>query len=74
MDNISLRYFKTQLKASTKQLGWHDTLALLDVELIHKLRHDNVVSDALNRKGGISSGKNLNQDSNIKGHLPRGAY
>ncbi len=33
-----------------KQLKWHDTLAFLDVELIHKLGHGNVVHDALNRK------------------------
>jgi hypothetical protein len=33
-----------------KQLKWHDTLALLDVELIHKLGQDNVIHDALNRK------------------------
>jgi hypothetical protein len=32
-----------------KQLRWHDTLALLDVELIHKLGWDNVIHDALNR-------------------------
>ncbi len=33
-----------------KQLRWHDTLALLDVELIHKPRWDNVVFDALSKK------------------------
>jgi hypothetical protein len=33
-----------------KQLKWHDTLALLDFELIHKPRWDNVVLDALNKK------------------------
>jgi hypothetical protein len=43
MDNIFLKYFKTQLKASTKQFRWHDTLVLLDVELIQKLGRDNVV-------------------------------
>jgi hypothetical protein len=32
------KYFEIQLKASTKQLKWHDTLVLLDVEMIHKLR------------------------------------
>ncbi len=30
-----------------KQLKWHDMLALLDVELIHKLGKDNVVLNAL---------------------------
>ncbi len=49
-NNISLQYFETQPKVSTKQLKWHDTLALLDVELIHKLGQNNVVFDALNRK------------------------
>ncbi len=37
-DNISLRYFKTKSKALANQLKWHDTLALLDVELIHTPR------------------------------------
>jgi hypothetical protein len=50
MDNVSLRYFETQLRVSTKQLRWHDTLALLDVELFHKLGRDNVVLDAINKK------------------------
>jgi hypothetical protein len=38
MDNVSLKYFETQPKALTKQLKWHDTLVLLDMELIHKVR------------------------------------
>jgi hypothetical protein len=50
MDNVSLTYFKTQPKASTTQLRWHDTLTLLDVELIHKPWQDNVVSNALSKK------------------------
>jgi len=33
-----------------EQLRWHDTLALLDVELIHTPGQDNVVLDALSRK------------------------
>jgi hypothetical protein len=45
-----LKYFETQPKALTKQLRWHNTLALLDVELIHKLGHDNVVPDVLSKK------------------------
>jgi hypothetical protein len=49
-DDIFLQYFEMQPRASTKQLKWHDTLALLDVELIHKLRQDNVVHDSLSRK------------------------
>jgi hypothetical protein len=47
IDNIFLKYFE---RASTKQLKWHDTLALLDMELIHKQGWDNVVPNALNRK------------------------
>jgi hypothetical protein len=49
-DNVSLQYFEMQLRAPTKQLKWHDTLALLDVELIHKSGQDIVVLNALNRK------------------------
>jgi hypothetical protein len=33
-----------------KQLWWHDTLALMDIELIHKLGKDNVVLDVLSCK------------------------
>jgi hypothetical protein len=43
MDNVSLKYFETQPKATTKQLWWHDTLAFMDVELIHKPCKYNVV-------------------------------
>lgn len=48
--NVSLKYFEMQPRASTKQLRWHDTMALLDVELKHKLRWDNVVLDVLSQK------------------------
>jgi hypothetical protein len=50
MENVSLWYFKTQLRALMKQLKWHNMLALLDVELIHKLGKDNVVFNALTKK------------------------
>jgi hypothetical protein len=43
MDNVSLKYFETQGQMSIKQLRWHDTLALMNVDLIHKPGHDNVV-------------------------------
>jgi len=33
-----------------KQLQWHNTLALMDIELIHKLSKDNVMLDVLNHK------------------------
>jgi len=50
IDNVSLWYFEAWPRASMKQLGWHDTLALLDVELIHKPRWDNITPNALSRK------------------------
>ncbi len=50
MDNVSLRYFETQPKGMTKQLWWHDTLVLMDIELIHKPNKNNVVSNALSHK------------------------
>jgi len=69
MDNIS---FEMQLKALAKQLRWHDTLTLLDVESILKLIWDNVVPNALSRKKEFHPiGKTSNQDLGIKGHLPR---
>ncbi len=39
-----------QPRASTKQLRWHDTIILLNVELKHKLIWDNVVLDVLSQK------------------------
>jgi hypothetical protein len=33
-----------------KQLYWHDILALMDIELIHKLNKDNVVPNVINLK------------------------
>ena len=35
---------------SAKQLRWHDTLALMNVDFIHKPGRDNVVPDALSRQ------------------------
>jgi hypothetical protein len=49
-NNIFLKYFETQPRTSTKQLKWHDTLELMDVEFMHKQGRDNVVPNALNRK------------------------
>ena len=49
-DNVSLKYFETQAQVSAKQLRWHDTLALMNVDLIHKPGRDNVVPDALSRR------------------------
>jgi hypothetical protein len=47
-DNILLKYFETQAQVSAKQLRWHDTLALMNVKLIHKPGRDNVVPDCRN--------------------------
>jgi hypothetical protein len=49
-NNVSLKYFETQLEAMTKQLCWHNTLALMDIELIHKPSKHNVVPNALSHK------------------------
>ena len=49
-DNVSLKYFETQAQVSAKQLRWHDTLALMNVDLIHKPGRDNVVPNALSRR------------------------
>ena len=49
-DNVSLKYFEIQAQVRAKQLRWHDTLALMNVDLIHKPGSDNVVSDALSRR------------------------
>jgi hypothetical protein len=50
-NNVSLRYFETQPKTMVKQLQWHDTLAFMDVGLIHKPRYCGV--GHLKTKGGI---------------------
>jgi hypothetical protein len=49
-DNVSLKYFEIQVQMSSKQLKWHDTLALMNLDLIHKLGRDNVIPDALSRQ------------------------
>jgi hypothetical protein len=50
IDNVTLKYFATQPKLSSKQQRWQDTLALFNVDIRHKPRKDNVVPDALSRK------------------------
>ena len=50
MDNVSLKYFETQAQMSAKQLRWHNTLVLMNVDLIHKPGCNNVVPDALSRQ------------------------
>jgi hypothetical protein len=49
-DNVTLKYFTTQPKLSSKQVRWQDTLALFNVDIRHKPRKENVVPDALSRK------------------------
>ena len=49
-DNVYLRQIMAQAKVSAKRLRWYDTLALIKVDLIHKVGHGNVVPDALRRR------------------------
>jgi hypothetical protein len=49
-DNVTLKYFATQPKLSSKQVRWQDTLDLFNVDIRHKPRKENVVPDALSRK------------------------
>ncbi len=49
-DNVTLKYFSTQPKLSSKQVRWQDTLALFNVDICHKPGKENVVPDALSRK------------------------
>ncbi len=49
-DNVTLKYFTTQPKLSSKQVRWQDTLALFNVDIRHKLGKENIVPDALSRK------------------------
>jgi len=65
-NNIFLKYFETQPRASTKQLRWHDTLELMDVEFIHKQGRDNVVPNALNRKNEFQVEKPLTKTQALR--------
>ena len=49
MGNVYLKYFETQTQSSAKPLLWHDSLAFMKVDLIHKSDRGKMVSDALNR-------------------------
>jgi len=49
-DNVTLKYFATQPKLSSKQVRWQDTLALFNMDIRHKPGKDNVVPDASSRK------------------------
>jgi len=46
-DNVTLKYFATQPKLSSKQVRWQNTLALFNVDIQHKPGKENVVLDAL---------------------------
>jgi hypothetical protein len=49
-DNVTLKYFATQPKLSSKQVRWQDILALFNVDIQHKPGKKNIVPDALSRK------------------------
>ncbi len=49
-DNVTLKYFATQPKLSSKQVRWQDTLALFNVGIRHKLGEENIVPDVLSQK------------------------
>jgi uncharacterized DUF497 family protein len=49
-DNVTLKYFATQPKLSSKQIRWQDTLALFNVDIQHKPGKENIVPDALSQK------------------------
>jgi hypothetical protein len=50
IDNVTLKYFATQPKLSSKQVRWQDTLALFNVHIRHKPGKENIVLDALSQK------------------------
>ncbi len=49
-NNVSLRYLETRPQAMEKQLRWHNTLAFMNIKLIHKHDKDNVMLNALSHK------------------------
>ena len=49
IDNVSSKYFEIQTQMSAKSSRWHDSLALMKVDLIHKLDSGNVMPDTLSR-------------------------
>jgi len=50
IDNVTLKYFSTQPKLSSKQVRWQDTLALFNVDIRHKPGKENIVPNALSPK------------------------
>ncbi len=49
-DNVTLKYFATQPKLSSKQVRWQDTLTLFNVDIRHKPGKENIMFDALSQK------------------------
>jgi len=49
-NNVTLKYFATQPKLSSKQVRWQNTLAFFNVDIRHKPGKENIVPDALNQK------------------------
>jgi hypothetical protein len=49
-NNVTLKYFATQPKLSSKQVRWQNTLALFNVDIRHKPGKENIMADALSRK------------------------
>jgi len=46
-NNVTLKYFATQPKLSSKQVRWQNTLALFNVDIQHKPGKENMVPDVL---------------------------
>ncbi len=67
-NNVSLKYFENQPKATTKQVESHDTLALMDIELIHKLGKKSSVR-CIKLQKGIPRGNALGEYSNFPIHV-----
>jgi hypothetical protein len=49
-DNVSLKYFGTHARVSAKPLRWHNIWALMKVDLIHNMGHNNMVRDVLSER------------------------
>ncbi len=49
-NNVTLKYFATQPKLSSKQMRWQYTLALFNMDIRHKPGKENGVLDALSLK------------------------
>jgi hypothetical protein len=49
-DNVTLKYFATQPKLSSKQVRWQNTFTLFNVDIWHKPGNENMVPNELNWK------------------------